>query len=268
MKKVFSLLLSVLIASTLCACSNFNLEEVIQEEEHHPTQTKESNDEHYAYIKDYVGRNCASIGYSPSSDIRVDYLGKGHIFLRFETADGSYIDVDNEEQLGQYVVVAQNIDPNTEARIEFMTNDEGEESFLIPKWQSIEEIVLQVKKIDEDVKFEHKLTRIKQPKDQYKYYMPDFVGRNLATCGYLVSEGDLRFSLGNVNIRFAIVTDDGSYVNLDEETIKEYVVYDQGVEPNTEINVEYQKDSEGNDIYFFATNQTYNEIDLYVKRVE
>lgn len=274
MKKLSVVMLSLLMLIALCACNSGNnkiveneIEEEIQEEEHLPMPTKESDDKHIAYIKDYVGKNCAAIGYTALSGDRNDYLGDAYLHLVYVTADGTYVDVEDEELLKQYVVVSQSIEPNTEAKLGFAVDEEGEE-YNFTNWQSVEEIILQVKKVGENVKFEHDPIKVNQSIDRYTYYMPDFVGRNLATCGYISLGGDLRFRLGEANCKIVIVTADGSYVDIEKDIIKNYVVYAQNVEPNSEFKIEYEKDSEGNEYDNLIEHQSYDEIDLYVKAIQ
>ncbi len=272
MKKIFVVLMMLLMMFTVVGCKT-NEESLIEdvddetEDETLPMPAMQSDDKHIAYIANYVGKNCANIGYTSISGDRNDYLGDTYIHLIYVTADGSYVDVENEEELKQYVVVAQSIAPNTETKLGFALDSDGNE-YSFTNWQSIEEIVLQVKKVGEDVKFEHELVKIKQSLDRYTFYMPDFVGRNLLACGYISMAGDLRFRLGDTNVKINVVTADGSYVDVEnEEELKQYVVYAQNIEPNSEFNIQYEKDSEGNEYESLIEQQSYNEIDLYVKKI-
>lgn len=269
MKKLLIVALTALI---LCGCSNnyTKTEETIKEEEQEevlPMPTKQSDDKHIAYIGNYVGKNCAQVGYTSLGGDRNDHIGNTYIKLIFETNDGSYVDIQNEEELKNYVVVAQGIEQNTECKIGFTLNSKGEEYDNLTNFQSFEEIELQVKKIDEDVTFENKLITPKPAVDRYTYYMPNFVGRNLNTCGYISLGGDLRFRLGEANIKLNIVSSDGSFIELEEDVLKNYVVYAQSVEPNSEFKIQYEVDSAGNEYDNLVDQQSYKEIDIYVKPV-
>ena len=276
MKKLLTVLLSLLLVLTVAGCQNKEtstvdepeeIDEVKEEEEVLPMPTMQSDDKHIAYIANYVGKNCASIGYTAMSGDRNDYLGDAYLHLIYETVDGTYVDLEDEEILKQYVVVSQSFGPNTETKLGFAVDSEGEE-YSFTNWQSVEEIVLQVKKIGEDVKFEHEPVKVNQSIDRYTFFMPDFVGRNLMTCGYISMGGDLRFRLGEANVKINIVTADGSYVDIDAEVLKNYVVYAQSVEPNSEFKIQFEVDSEGNEYDNLVDQQSYKEIDLYVKAVK
>ncbi len=272
MKKIVVILMMLLMMFTVVGCKaneELSTEDVDNdtEDETLPMPAMQSNDKHIAYIGNYVGKNCASIGYTSMGGDRNDYLGDTYIHLIFVTADGSYVDYENEEELKQYVVVAQSIAPNTETKLGFALDSDGNE-YSFTNWQSVEEIILQVKKIGEDVKFEHDFITINQSLDRYTFYMPDFVGRNLLSCGYVSMGGDLRFRLGDTSVKINVVTADGSYVDIEnEDELKQYVVYAQNIEPNSEFIVQYQKDSEGNEYENLVDQQSYNEIDLYVKKI-
>ena len=111
------------------------------------------------------------------------------------------------------------------------------------------------------------MTKINIAPDKYTAYVKDYKGRNLANCGYISLGGDLRDYYSVTNIVLNIKTDDGSFVDLEEENILEqYVVVDQGLEPNTEINMTFDKDSEGNE-YSWTDYISYKQIDLYVKKL-
>ena len=79
----------------------------------------ESPDKYTAYVKDYVGKNCATIGYKSLGGDRNDYYSHAYIRLVMFTADGEYPGLSNDE-LKDYVVVAQNIEPNTEIKFTYL----------------------------------------------------------------------------------------------------------------------------------------------------
>lgn len=103
-------------------------------------------DKYTWYIKNYVGKNCASIGRTNIDGERVDEYGDAEIKLIITSQDGTFVDPDDEEALKKYVVTAQNIAPNTELKLTYAKSDSGKEySFL--ETQSIEEIELTVKPV-------------------------------------------------------------------------------------------------------------------------
>lgn len=239
--------------------------------DHEFVQIKESPDKYTAYIKDYVSRNCATVGYESMGGDRNDYVGKGYIHVAMVTEDGKYIGVSDEE-LKNYYVVAQNLEPNTEVKYTYEKDSQGEEYDNLIEWKSIDEIVLKVKPVGSEEQTSDKgLTKINSAPDKYTSYVKDYVGRNLAMCGYISMAGDLRDYYGSSNLKLVIIANDGSYIDLSgenkTETLKEYVVVGQGVAPNTEIKFEYAKDGDGNE-YNFTDWQSREEIELYVEKLK
>lgn len=107
---------------------------------------KASPDKYTWYIKNYVGKNCASIGRTNIDGERIDEYGDAEIKLIITSQDGTFVDPDDEEALKKYVVTVQNIAPNTELKLTYAKSDSGKEySFL--ETQSIEEIELTVKPV-------------------------------------------------------------------------------------------------------------------------
>lgn len=241
------------------------------ESNHTFVQIKESPDKYTAYIKDYVSRNCATVGYESMGGDRNDYVGKGYIHVVMITEDGKYVGISDEELKGYYVA-AQNLDPNTEVKYTYEKDSQGEEYENLIEWKSIDEIVLKVKPVGSTEQTSDKgMTKINPAPDKYTSYIKDYVGRNLAACGYISMGGDLRDSYGKGNLELTIITNDGSYIDLGDENIeeilKEYVVVGQGVAPNTEIKFEFAKDSDGNE-YSFVDWQSREEIELYVEKIK
>lgn len=228
-----------------------------------PITIKESPDKYTAYIKNYVGRNCATIGYESLGGDRNDRIGNGYIQLVMLSENGEYIGVE-DEVLKEYVVVAQNLSPNTEVKFTFQKSGEGEEFDNLIEWQSVKDIVLKVKKAGSNEEISEKgMTSILVSDDKYTAYVKDYVGRNLANCGYISLGGDLRDAYGATNIKLSVVSDDGAFIEIEEETLKNYCVTDQNPSPNTKISFEYDKDSDGNE-YSWTTWQSIQEIELYV----
>ena len=111
------------------------------------------------------------------------------------------------------------------------------------------------------------MTQINISPDKYTYYVRDYVGRNLKDCGYVSLGGDYRDKYGDGTIRFILNTEDGSYVDLEnEDTLKNYVVTSQNVSPNSEFKCEYQTDENGQE-YGFTSYQSLEEIELTLKSI-
>jgi len=108
-----------------------------------------STDRRTYYVRNYVGRNAASIG--PKSNYKkVDEYGHGEVKINFTTEDGTYIDAKDVATLRQYVVVAQDIAPNTMITYTFSKWSSGEETDTVD-YQNYTEINLTVRKLDDSV---------------------------------------------------------------------------------------------------------------------
>lgn len=238
--------------------------------ENHETITiKTSPDKYTWYIKDYVGKNVASFGYTSIGGNRMDRYGDGLLKIILVKEDSSYIDIENEEELKNYVVVEQNLNPNTEMKYVFQKDEEGKEYDGLIESQTFEEMVLVVKEVGSTSENATELTEINASPDKYTRYVRDYVGRNLATCGYLSMGGSLRDTYGATNIAFVITTDDGSYIDVsDAETLKRYRVTGQNISPNTEMKLEFLKDENGEEYENLVDSQSIEEIELYVSFIE
>ena len=80
---------------------------------------KPSPDKYTQYIGKYVGMNAASVGYTSMGGDRMLEIGSGHLEITYVTADGTYVGVDDEDNLKNYVITAQSIEPNTEVKLTF-----------------------------------------------------------------------------------------------------------------------------------------------------
>ena len=109
-------------------------------ETHIPVAITPSPDKYTWYIKDYIGKNCATIGYTGISGNRYDYYGDTTIKLNLIADGGSFIDANDDEELKKYYVIGQSIEPNTEMKLT-INESEGREYV---DYQSIEEIDLYV----------------------------------------------------------------------------------------------------------------------------
>ena len=102
------------------------------------------------YIKNYVGKNCASIGYTAVNGKRMDRYGAGTIDLILVTDDGSFVDPEDKETLKNYVVTEQSLAPDTEFTLTFYKSSSGVGYSSLVESQSIEEIELTVKRLASD----------------------------------------------------------------------------------------------------------------------
>lgn len=276
MKKTITLLLAFVMLFSLAACGrerppvqDMESHSVVNEEPstNAPSsnvEIKTSPDKYTWYIKNYVGKNMASIGYTSMGGDRMDTYGNAYIRLALVSTNGDYVDIENEEDLRNWVVVAQSILPNTELKLTYQLDSDGNEYDNLISHQSIEEILLAVAPIGENADFPA-LTTINVSPDRYTAYIYDYVGRTLAQCGYVSMAGKLMQQYGSAYVHLAVYAEDGSYVDIqNSDSLKNYVVTRQSVAPNTELTMVYSKDSEGNEYDNLIDTQNIEEIELYV----
>ncbi len=279
-KKILAICLSIILVvgifTIFSSCSNdnqftdtdFNNPTISDNSESEMVTVKVSPDKYTWYIKNYVGKNCASLGYTSMSIDRFDRYGEGLLELIFVTAEGTYIDIESDDDLKGYYVTAQSIPVNSELKLTFQKDSEGVEYDSLIANQSYEEIVLFVQKVGSLEKNDTKLIEIKPSLDKYTRYVANYVGRNLADCGYTSMGGELRHAYGEGNIKFIIVSNDGTYIDPeDTETLKNYVVIGQSIAPNTEIRLTFDKDSNGIEYDSLVESQNIDEIELTVKPI-
>lgn len=223
-----------------------------------------SPDKYTWYIKSYVGMNAASVGYEALDGFRHDRYGDGNIKVIYVSDDGTYVDPGNEERLKEYVVTGQNVEPNTEMNYVYEVDDKGEEYSNLVNFQTLDEVVLSVSKVGAPSDAQE-LTSIELSPDKYTHYVRDYVGRNLAECGYYSLAGNLTDAYGHGYITFDIIADDGSYIDPeDKATLAGYMVTSQSVKPNTTIEMTYTTDSDGNEFSNLISSQTLESITLNV----
>lgn len=104
-------------------------------------------DRYTNYIRDYTGRNLAECGYNSAAGNLTDAYGPGFIHLATVSDDGAYIDPADKEALASYVVVSQDVAPNTQFTMEPTTAANGEVYDLIGS-QSIDTVTLKVRKLE------------------------------------------------------------------------------------------------------------------------
>ena len=280
MKKKYTLILAFIMVLLMTACNqNVNQDDAEKNgkesktenaiSKHEEVTIKTSPDKYTWYVKDYVGKNLASFGYTSLGGDRMDHYGEGYIELALINQSGKYIDIENEDELKKYYVAAQNLEPNTEIKYTFQKDEEGNDENGLISSQTVEEILLYVKEVGNTDDTEITLTPIQTAPDAYTYYIRDYVGRNLEECGYLSLGGDFRDAYGAATVKFVLIPDDGSYIDpTDEEQLKNYKVTEQNIAPNTEINFTLQKDSNGEEYDNLTENQNIEEVELHLSLVE
>ena len=135
--------------------------------------------------------------------------------------------------------------------------------------QSIENIVLSVRKIDSPDSTPVQLTAINPSPDKYTWYIEDYVGRNLKNCGYTSWGGDLMGKYGNAAVKLFIISEDGSFIDPEEtDTLKDYVVTSQNISPNTELKLVFEKDDQGVEYDNLVESQNIEEIEITVRPID
>lgn len=231
-------------------------------------EPKTSSDPHVQYIKNYKGKNAASVGYTALNTFRMDTLGGAYIRLVYVDPTGVFVDPENEDQLKEYVVFDQNLPQNTQVDIVFETDEEGKEYEHVVDWQTHEQVVLAVKKVGEPDPQPVDMTPIDPAPDEYTAFVRDYVGRNLAECGYESLAGKLTDAYGPGYVTLVPASDDGSYIDASvKESLAQYVVVSQDVAPNTQFTMEPTTATNG-EVYDLISSQSLETVSLSVRRLE
>lgn len=160
MKKFILIYLAAILCMTLAGCIDENVLENAEITDESSTFAEESvtasesastssQDKYIYYVKDYVGRNCASLGEVYDYQICDSKgYGAGEVYLNLVSKDGSFIDIEDEEVLKKYCVTSQSIEPGTEVKITFRKDKDGNEIEGFVNFQSIDEIDLYISPVE------------------------------------------------------------------------------------------------------------------------
>jgi protein required for attachment to host cells len=188
----------------------------------------------------------------------------------FVTPDGTHIDSSDSESklLRKYRVSSQNVAPNTKIKSAFDKDEDGKEYDNLTIWNSIDEIVLAVDEVGKSGN-SIDMTKIKASPNNSTAYIRDYVGRNLADCGYISMTGKFVDGYtGGSYVQLDVNANDGSYVDVsDSKSLSQYRVTAQSVEPNTELTFEHEKDEDGTEYSNLAINQSISSITLSVEKI-
>jgi len=111
------------IVLVVAPTENANTEEVPE-----LTEITPSTDKSIQYLRDYVGRNLETIGYTAVNGNRYDTYGPdGRVQIVITDEDGNSVDASDTEMLKHYVVTAQNPAPNTELGFSYTVDSDGDE---------------------------------------------------------------------------------------------------------------------------------------------
>ena len=230
---------------------------------------KSSPDKYTQYVGKYVGMNAASVGYTSLGGDRMVKIGSGYLQITYVTPDGTYVGADDEENLKNYVVTAQSIEPNTEVKLTFQKDSDGKEYDNLVDHQTYERIDLAVKKVKSDDESIPELTGIDPSPDKYTYYIQNYVGKNLASVGYQSLGGEYRDAYGAGSVELILASDDGSYIDMsDSSLLKQYVITGQDIAPNTELKLTFMTDSDGEEYSNLVDSQSYETITLNIEHLD
>ena len=227
-----------------------------------------SPDKYTKYMRDYVGRNLGACGYTSLGGELMDAYGNGHIRLVVTAQDGSYIDPEDEDSIGRYVVTGQSWAPNTQITLAYEHDADGSEYSSLVAFQSIEQVFLSAAPVGESAD-PPQFTQIRQSPDKYTQYIRDYRGQNLASVGYTSLGGQKMDSYGSGYLQLNIAAEDGSFVDPeDEEQMAGYVVTGQDLAPDTELTLTFMKNSDGTEYDGLVDSQNYESILLTVRRID
>jgi len=225
-------------------------------------------DKYTQYVADYTGKNLASFGYSSLGGDRRDYLGDASLLFEFVTPDGRYVSPMDEEAMKQYRVTSQSVAPDTEVKLEFQKDEDGNEYSSLIAWQAVDEIDLALSEVGSDAEV-GELPQINVSPDKYTWYVRSYVGKNAANIGYISWGGDRRDEYGAGNVQLVFNADDGSYLDAtDNKQMCQYVVTAQDVEPNTELKLVFSTDENGKEYDNLIESQSVSTIYLTVQKLE
>lgn len=236
-----------------------------------PASVNLSPNKYSCYVRDYIGKNLALVGYTSLGGDRLDEYSAARVELCIVATDGTYIDIEDADLLQQYVVVAQNIAPNTEINLVHLKDSNGNEYSNLIDFQSVELIDLLVTRLDGTMynkQVTYESTPITVSPNKYTHYIRNYVGKNLATVGYTSLGGERLDAYGDARLKLVLVTPDRSVVDIEDiDQLASYVVIAQDIAPNSEMKITYRKDSEGNEYSNLIDSMSHKKITLTLQKV-
>lgn len=213
-----------------------------------------------AFVKNYVGLNLSSCGYTSMGGERRDYYADTNLLLVLVSVDGTYVDPQDKDQLLNYTVVGQYPSPETEFYVQTDADGDTEN-------KGYEEIILIVSNGEESVQDIPLFAEVRPSPDKSTQYVRNYTGRLLETIGYTAMNGNHYDKYGPDGlIQIIIVDENGETIDKDDKDYyKYYIVTDQSVAPDTEMTFTYTKNSSGDEE---ATAQTVDIIKLTVRMTE
>lgn len=165
-----------------------------------------SPDKYTHYIRNYVGKNVASFGYTSLGGERRDYYGNATVKFNFVSTDGAYLDPENIDLLKQYVVTGQDVAPNSVMKLTFQRNSKGQEYSNLIDNQTYQTITLQVRKLNltypEEASTQTR-TEARKTEEKAEAFSSELTAAPVAADGTVLSYRDVKYRMlsdGNVEI--------------------------------------------------------------------
>ena len=261
MKKLFVLLLALLLVTLLAACGGKN-------EKFEGTWKVESIE--YEGSKFSINELKKSTNEDLSSlyeDLKDFYLilkddGEDYLYVDGSGDSGDWLKSDNNDSI---IIGAQKCEIVDKM---ICLDFDGNKVYLKKSSNSQEIPDEDSEDASTDLSSENKsdTIEIKQSPDKYTWYIKNYVGKNCAAIGdWWTIGGYIHDSYGEGSIKIHVFAEDGSFV--DSETAKEYVVVRQSIAPNTELKYTFQMNEDGTESKYFIESQNIEEIEVYVKRI-
>lgn len=177
-------------------------------------QVDPAQDKYNYYVRNYVGRNLASAGYTSLGGQRMDAYGASHVQLVLVSNDGSYVDIEDEEQVKSYVVVRQDVAPNTPLQLTYRKNSKGEEYDNLIESQSVSKITLYLEKVNVLVA----KSKAEETPKANETEKPDLEVQTYEVTGQVNTYRDFQYVvLGDGNAQIVGYTGTGSSVSISSE---------------------------------------------------
>ncbi len=148
-----------------------------------------SPDKYTHYIRNYVGKNVASFGYTSLGGERRDEYGHGTIKLNFVADDGAYLDPENMDILKQYIVISQNMAPNSVIRLTFRKDSTGKEYSNLVDSQTYQSITLYVHK--QDIAYPETVSAVTETESENTQTAKTTTGAAEPTASPVVADGTI-----------------------------------------------------------------------------
>lgn len=112
---------------------------------------------------------------------------------------------------------------------------------------------------------EHEPVVVKSSNNKHKAYIKDYVGMIPADIGeYDWFDKVRKETYWECGIKCNFISINGNYIDSNKKSdLDDYIVVSQSIEPNTELNIQYEKTSDGED-FTSVTKQSITEIDFIV----